>query len=74
MNRSSRASSSLRNAFGNQRRSTRSASVSHVPSVPRASTTTRPPERIIICTRWKRHARPTFSTPASGQYTTYVIA
>ena len=33
-----------------------------------------PPERVIICTRWKRHARPTFSTPASGQYTTYVIA
>ncbi len=69
MNSRSRASASLLNACGNQRRRVRSASASHVRSVPRASTTTCPPERTIICTRLKRHARPTFSTPASGQYT-----
>jgi len=67
MNSSSRASSSLLNACGNHRRSVRSASASQVLSVPRASTTIWPPERVIICTRWKRHARPTLSTPASGQ-------
>jgi hypothetical protein len=67
MNSSPVASASLRNAAGNQCRMMRSALASHVASVPRASTTIRPPERTIICTRENRHARPTFSTPSAGQ-------
>ncbi|PPH51225.1 hypothetical protein C5C67_11965 [Rathayibacter sp. AY1E1] len=61
------ASVSLRNAAGNQRASSRSASASQVRSVPRAQTITRAPERVIIRTRCHFQARPTLRTPLSGQ-------
>jgi len=67
MNSSCSASRSLRNAAGNQRASDRSASRSHVASVPRAQTMTRPPDFVIMATRENRQARPTLSTPSSGQ-------
>lgn len=57
----------------------RSASASHVRSVPRAHTSTWPPDIVSIRMRLNRQARPTFTTcrpgPSSSAHTmTYVIA
>ena len=64
---SDHASSSEPNAPGNHRASTRSASRSHVASVPRASTSTCPPVDVIASIRDHCDVRPTFSTASAGQ-------
>jgi hypothetical protein len=69
-----RDSSSSRNAFGNHRSSTFSASRSHVASVPAWQIRMCAPIATISSRRLRLHARPTFSTFACGNHTTYVIA
>ncbi|OJU39709.1 MAG: hypothetical protein BGN97_00370 [Microbacterium sp. 69-10] len=66
----SSASAHDANACGNQRRSTRSASRSHVASVPRWQTIGYHPLSSHRCTRDHAHARPTFNVIDAGCQTT----